>query len=296
MTIKTYFVILLSLAGQLGVAAEIPRTEMVKMLQPFYRGVASRYEFSLDTAGNQKAALHKKPIMSWTGQEAGLVSGDVFVWIHKGRPEVVGCIGSLPGKGTRGVFHEFHSLTTDAPLPTVKLATGRAWKPKEVGIKPAEVPNADKPADSPARRMVQMRKLARDFAPRMRFVLQSRQDTGFDRLRLLPQPLYRHDVKKLQDEHPSVIDGAIFAFVWTRGTDPELLLLLEARKTDEGTKWFYAPVRFTFRELWLEHKGNEVWHHQGGNGRGTYAEPYITEFERSYTVSEVKQLAAATAK
>ena len=94
--------ILLSLTGQVGLEEEVSRTEMVKMLQPFYRSVASRYEFKLPEEGQPKAQLVAKPIMSWTGQEEGLVSGDVFVWTHKGRPEVVGCIGSLPGNRSRG--------------------------------------------------------------------------------------------------------------------------------------------------------------------------------------------------
>jgi hypothetical protein len=46
-------------------------------------------------------------------------------------------------------------------------------------------------------------------------------------LRLLPKPLYRYASRSQK-----VLDGALFAYVWTRGTDPEWLLLLEAR--DDG--------------------------------------------------------------
>jgi len=268
-------------------------TDMIKTLQSFYRNVAPRYEFILEE--DQVAAkLEPQPIMSWTGQEAGTVSGDVFVWTRNGRAEVVGCIGSLPGDGTaRGVFHEFHSLTTKKSIMPVDLLTGRKWTPATVGIKPSVVPDAAAPADKPVRRLTQMRQIAREFVPRMQVTLQLGNDAGNhigqEQLRLLPQPLYRYNAEAITD-HPDVIDGAIFTYVWARGTDPELLLLLEARKTDEGTNWTYAPVRFTFRELWLDHKEQEVWHHKGGNGRDTYAHPYVTEFERTYSLTEIKQL------
>src|SRR5262249_52453190 len=73
-------------------------------------------------------------------------------------------------------------------------------------------------------------------------------------LRLLPQPLIRY-----QPKDGPVIDGALFTFVWTRGTDPELVLLLECRKTSAGRGWFYASVRFSNRALWLKHHDIEVW-------------------------------------
>jgi hypothetical protein len=56
-----------------------------------------------------------------------------------------------------------------------------------------------------------------------------------------------------------VVDGAIFAFVWTAGTDPETLIAIEARRTNHLVKWYYAPARFTNREAWLQYQGEEVW-------------------------------------
>ena len=64
---------------------------------------------------------------------------------------------------------------------------------------------------------------------------------------------------RYQPKEGPVVDGALFTFVWTKGTDPELVLLLECRTTREGRRWFYAPVRFTYRELWLKHREAEVW-------------------------------------
>ena len=75
-------------------------------------------------------------------------------------------------------------------------------------------------------------------------------------MRLLPQPLYRYEIS---DENSPVVDGAVFTFVWTAGTDPEVLIAVEARRTDQGIRWYYAPARFTNREAWIQYQGKEVW-------------------------------------
>jgi hypothetical protein len=59
-------------------------------------------------------------------------------------------------------------------------------------------------------------------------------------MRLLPRPLYRYDVKPGPDSG-GVIDGALFAYVTTKSTDPEIFLLLEANKSNTGApQWQYA--------------------------------------------------------
>jgi hypothetical protein len=99
-----------------------------------------------------------------------------------------------------------------------------------------------------AARMTQMRMLARSYSVQMN----DPQNTPAE-LRLLPQPLYRY-------EDPSVErDGSIFAFVWTEGTDPELLLRIESRVVDGKPTWCMQPLRFTWRELKLLKDGQEIW-------------------------------------
>jgi hypothetical protein len=60
---------------------------------------------------------------------------------------------------------------------------------------------------------------------------------------------------------PDILDGALFAFVTSAGTDPEALLIIEARKarpTDPAV-WHYAVARFTDLNLWIRHKGKEIY-------------------------------------
>jgi hypothetical protein len=120
------------------------------------------------------------------------------------------------------------------------------WAPKD-GLERRPLADVPEPAESAAARLAQMRQILRDFSAHM-------DASGEWELRLLPQPLMRYQPKSGQ-----VVDGALFTFVWTRGTDPELILLLECRKTKAGKAWFYAPVRFSNRALWLKHQDVEVW-------------------------------------
>jgi hypothetical protein len=80
-------------------------------------------------------------------------------------------------------------------------------------------------------------------------------EPGYWELRLLPQPLYRYE-----SADPDILDGAVFAFVTSAGTDPEALLVLEARKPSgkDLPVWHYAVSRFTDTELRVKHKDKEV--------------------------------------
>jgi hypothetical protein len=62
-------------------------------------------------------------------------------------------------------------------------------------------------------------------------------------LRLLPTPLYRYDPKESETAVSFLKDGALFAFVM--GTDPEVILLLEAVERDGKSSWQFAFARAT---------------------------------------------------
>jgi hypothetical protein len=56
-----------------------------------------------------------------------------------------------------------------------------------------------------------------------------------------------------------VVDGALFTLVSTDGTDPEVLLLIEARTEGGKPRWEYACGRFSNRDLHVQRKDKEVW-------------------------------------
>jgi hypothetical protein len=147
------------------------------------------------------------------------------------------------------VSHEFHSLSLSV-LDVHRRPGLNRWTPRAPGIKLATIPGAPPPAGSAPQRLTQMRALARDFSARTRD-----KDGAEWELRLLPQPLYRYE-----STDPDILDGAVFAFVTSAGTDPEVILVVEAGKPSGGGEpvWQYAAGRFTDMSLWVSHKGKVV--------------------------------------
>jgi hypothetical protein len=218
-------------------SSDVVQRRIIDYLRRSYRADAEKYEFHHDSERKHPLTMVEKPIMRWANDDDW--SGDVFVWTYSGRPEVVGCILSGPGgKTNRLVFHEFH-LLAEKPIAATDLQTRRRWEPK-AGLSPSPIPDAPKPAATAVARLTQMRDLSRAFTAHM-------SADGDWELRLLPQPLFRYG-----DEKGDIVDGALFAYVWTKGTDPEVILLVECRKTDRGLAWHFAPVRFSNRSLWLK--------------------------------------------
>jgi hypothetical protein len=70
----------------------------------------------------------------------------------------------------------------------------------------------------------------------------------------LPTPLYRYPSAKT-----GVVDGALFALMSSAGTDPEVLLVIEAKEANGKMRWEYACGRFSDWELRVLRKDKEVW-------------------------------------
>lgn len=234
----------------LGQAADVPKpneTEVVRILEPYFQEQAEKYPFFLDAERTQKLDLVEKPVMRWTAE--GNI-GAVWVWTRQGRAEVIGCLGAyVNGKGRYESFHEFHSLTLK-PLPKVEIASVRTWDSQKPGATLTVLESAPEPATSDKLRLVQMRSIAREFSVEL-----NPEKKNTHQLRLATAPLYRY-----QSTNPDVTDGAIFSYLQDNGTDPECLLLIEARKTSKGIQWQYAPLRFSWRALRVTHMDRDVWH------------------------------------
>jgi hypothetical protein len=236
------------LALELSLLAQMPVNEVESklILYPYYARQAAAYDFFLDEDRKQRLLLQQQPVLNWTNADNFM--GSVFLWTYGGRPELIGCIGSRQtAAGECFVFHELHSLSLGVLQP-VKFGGGtRVWEPARGGIELLDVEGAPDPADSERQRLTQMRNLAREFTGWMK------QDGDVTELRLLPQPIFRY-----QALGQDVIDGALFALVW-KGTDPDILLMLENREVRGKQRWQYALARFNWREMWVQRNDKEVW-------------------------------------
>jgi hypothetical protein len=220
-------------------------------LLELYRKEAAEYQIYRDESRKERVVLQTEPVYVWLNPvRGGGQDGAVFVWTCRGRAEVVATFFSYPSTGPRSLNHELHSLGTTV-LDVIRTG-GHAttWKPEAPGIELVPIAGALAPARSASQRLVQMRALTRDFSAQTEDTEARRWDQ-----RLLPQPLYRYE-----SSDPDVLDGAVFAFVSSAGTDPEVLLVLEARRSaDKGEPvWQYGLARFTDMKLWVRHKGKEI--------------------------------------
>lgn len=205
----------------------------------------SRDRFQISSASDPGTAFKHETIMRWANNSRGSQNGATMIWIKNGRPEAVCCIYPWQGE----LRHEFDSLSVGLIQGTYKEEI--VWQPKTAGLTMTEIPGATEPAATANRRKLQLRELSRQFKGIM--TGWKNDDSDREELRLLGQPLYSY-----QSTDPEVIDGALFGFV--QGTDPEILLLIEARSVAAAApKWMFAFVRRTSGGLEGHHNGKLVW-------------------------------------
>src|SRR5262249_10329510 len=184
-------------------------------------------------------------VLTWSNPVMGTIYGEVFIWTADGRPEAVASLYRFYS----GVPHrdnEFHSLAL-GKLTAERDGTA-VWTPARPGLELKPIPGAPAPAAPAAARRRQVRPLAQEFPGRQT------NRAGVDRdMRLLAQPIYRYENTK-----GDLIDGGLFAFV--QGTDPEVFLLIEARRPRGGApQWLFGATRMHGINLRLNHRGRAIW-------------------------------------
>jgi hypothetical protein len=212
-----------------------------------YDRTAAQYEMFRDRGHRDRLELESKPIYKWSAAHVGDVSGAVYVWTRHGCAEAVACFWGVPrANGHSTVAHELHSLS---PVVLAPQRSGpNEWRPTGK-LERHLIESAPTPAEKPIARLSQMRSLARNFSGYNVAVDGERRE-----LRLLTAPLHRY-----QSTDADVLDGALFAYVCTVGTDPEVFLLVESIRTPDGPRWHYALARFGNRDLFMKYRDKEVW-------------------------------------
>lgn len=220
--------------------------DALKELEQTYREQAAEYELFRDEERSQELVLVNAPVYKWAdAQEKGRTGGMVFIWTWMGKPEAIAAIFSNPvGPRHRRITHEFHSLSTEVLRPAASR-----WQPTS-GINSTPFAEAAAVAGTASARMVQMRSMARRFSCNT----VDREGQRWE-MRFLPQPLFRYDAAAADD----MSDGAVFAFVTSELTDPEVILVLESIPVDEDYIWSYSLVRFSGYESYVRYNDEEIW-------------------------------------
>jgi hypothetical protein len=197
------------------------------------------------TTGTPKALVRTEhPIVRYTNPVTSqFAEGTTFLWLDGKRP-LAAVSPSL--RDTGAIYWELSSLS-DEPLRLTRDGAP-VWLPKSVNRPSAKLPETPDPAASTAARLTQLRAQARRFRLR-----EQRRETWQDG-RLLTQPLYQWEAPD-----QGVIHGALFGFAET--TDPEILLLFEARKIS-GTaraEWWFAVAKMTSSPCELSLDEQIIW-------------------------------------
>ena len=208
-----------------------------KKEETFERKLIDRTIAELKFSHGDKDAkpMESKIILRWPNPVRQVEDGATAIWIEKGRPQAGCCVWT-----DNGHLSFCFGLLSAGPV-LAELDGQTLWNPKRPGPSMTSfqpIPNASAPAKDAGARLRQMKELARRFSSKMV------DPTGkHEPLRLLASPLYRYDIAAADSQQPVISDGALFGFVM--GTDPESLLMIEARQTPNGDQWQYAAAKRT---------------------------------------------------
>jgi len=192
-------------------------------------------------------ARQPEPIFHHIQSVRGKSVGSVFLYTEpSGRPAAVNDVFFLKSGKKDVLYTEFHSLAS-TPL-TVRSPEGLVGECPMPGLTWNTIPDAGEPGDKPVARNRQVTQLVRRFTAH----LVNRNQDRFE-LRLLPTPLYRFDASDAKE----CLGGALLVFC--QETDPEIFLLLEARRSGERFQWKFAAAEFSNLDLFVELDGKEVW-------------------------------------
>ncbi len=202
--------------------------------------IAHGFEFvTVDGATRTPAKLVPDPLRRWTDPTRPFSGGALWVCKSGRRPVAIMGIELYAAWSL-----EFVSLSTGL----VEAQDGQLqWRPRKAGVEFREISRSPAPADDQLKRLRQMKDIVRRISASEFYENQTYA------LRLLAHPIDRY-----ADPGAGVVDGAIF--VYANGTNPEVLLLVKARRQDKGSSaWSFAAAPLTRAQPTLKLDGKDFW-------------------------------------
>ncbi|MDP1798071.1 MAG: hypothetical protein Q8K78_11340 [Planctomycetaceae bacterium] len=242
-----------SLFWTLSVGADEPDVKTQERIATVGRQAkefVERCNFTSTESAPASFRLIPEPILRWSNPTAGAVYGDIHLYTHRGRPATIVSFYRwfTPDWGSTIEVCSLH------PTPIMGVSNGvRFWTPKASPLQWGTLSDVDAPAASAAARLPQLRRIASDFTAQL---IDTRANAAGVRrpLRRLTQPVFRYPPPVTDSNY---LDGAMFAFV--EGTDPELLLFVEAVSAAKSAVWQYGIARLNRDQLEVLHGDKVVW-------------------------------------
>jgi hypothetical protein len=212
------------------------------------RSLAEKTAVEFDS-GDSAPKLVEQPVFRYDDQPRRFLDATMWIWTEGGRPVACQKIEAKLefNRGDPLWGYCFTSLTADK----LKVAwEGRTYRSTEPGIAFQPLPAAPAPAVGNTQRKRQLRELARGFSGR---ILQNPRTGDSSEMRLFATPIFEYS-----DPTTKQLTGAVFGFE-TNGTNPDLLVLIEARGEPDKPQWQFAPARMTNGGITLLYRDREVW-------------------------------------
>jgi hypothetical protein len=221
-------------------AALAPRNELLAAM----RGLAEQTKVTLPDS-DHPPKLVASPVFRYDDQPRRILDATLWVWTADGRPVLFEKIEAID-RGSPRWSHCCTSFSTG--LVTVEWPHNHRLQTTEAGVTFRPVADAPAVAARSTQRKRQMRELARQFSARIVV-----EDVSTAEMRLLTTPIYEYT-----DSKSGLAAGAVFGF-GTNGTNPDLLLAIEARSDRDAVRWSYASARITTNGIRLWHLDQQVW-------------------------------------
>jgi hypothetical protein len=171
-----------------------------------------------------------------------IVPGTTWIWHDNGRPQLIGEIyGRVDSVGQWAFF--MCNLSADG----LRFSEGPTnWKFTKSYYGPRDIADAPRVAPTKSARGFQIRDLVGRFDAHQFW------EGERSELRLLPKPIHRYE-----DESAGILDGALYAFV--HGTNPEVLILIEAHATSDAAAWKVGFGSLAGANCVVRLDGKEFW-------------------------------------
>jgi len=189
--------------------------------------------------------LASEPVLRYSDSTRQTLESALWIFGRQGRPTAILAIEYYPNRRAGPSW-----LYEVASLSTERIAAERgdnlAWSAKQPGLVLKPLADAPPPAARPAQRLAQMKTLRASFTAYEHAVIEGRVE-----LRPLASPLYRYS-----ESERGITDGAIFSFA--NGTNPEVLLVLEAHEAGGNTGWQFGIVQLTGGAIVVQQDGKDI--------------------------------------
>jgi hypothetical protein len=199
----------------------------------------------------QAATLVEKPIFRYSDQPRRFIDATMWAWTEGGRPVAFQKIEAIEyGDTARPAARWQYCLASLSTRNVTVKWTGREFRTKSPGIEFRELEGAPDVAGSAAQRKRQARELTRHFSAR---IVTDPENNIDQEMRLLTTPLFEYS-----DPRSKEFLGAVYGLS-TNGTNPDLLIVIEARGSEGKLAWHYAPARMTTGGVTLKYQDAKVW-------------------------------------